>query len=197
MYFKTDFYEKNFAVTLILTLAIVVLTVIANVGVFKRKEMLAFLASGLTLVVLVALLFSGLFPRVMIGSEGFDLLIKDATSTPYTLKIMTWISLSILPFVLAYTAWSYYIFRKRISQTAVPEGIKSMIDKDILQMPKIKNSCLACRFFFPASSLYNWASFFSSKAIVGLWSGGHLNQQLQSILLFLFLSWSTCYYVFS
>ena len=122
MYFKTDFYEKNFAVTLILTLAIVVLTVIANVGVFKRKEMLAFLASGLTLVVLVALLFSGLFPRVMIGSEGFDLLIKDATSTPYTLKIMTWISLSILPFVLAYTAWSYYIFRKRISQTAVPEG---------------------------------------------------------------------------
>lgn len=148
MYFKTDFYEKNFAVTLILTLAIVVLTVIANVGVFKRKEMLAFLASGLTLVVLVALLFSGLFPRVMIGSEGFDLLIKDATSTPYTLKIMTWISLSILPFVLAYTAWSYYIFRKRISQTAVPEGIKSMIDKDILQMPKIKNSCLACRFSF-------------------------------------------------
>lgn len=122
MYFKTDFYEKNFAVTLILTLAIVVLTVVANVGVFKRKEMLAFLASGLTLVVLVALLFSGLFPRVMIGSEGFDLLIKDATSTPYTLKIMTWISLSILPFVLAYTAWSYYIFRKRISQTAVPEG---------------------------------------------------------------------------
>lgn len=122
MYFKTDFYEKNFAVTLILTLAIVVLTVIANVGVFKRKEMLAFLASGLTLVVLVALLFGGLFPRVMIGSEGFDLLIKDATSTPYTLKIMTWISLSILPFVLAYTAWSYYIFRKRISQTAVPEG---------------------------------------------------------------------------
>ena len=59
-----------------------------------------------------------------------------------------------------------------------------MIDKDILQMPKIKNSCLACRFFFPASSLYNWASFFLSKAIVGLWSGGHLNQQLQSILLF-------------
>ena len=69
MYFKTDFYEKNFAVTLILTLAIVVLTVIANVGVFKRKEMLAFLASGLTLVVLVALC-SVACSRVMIGSEG-------------------------------------------------------------------------------------------------------------------------------
>ncbi len=71
---------------LILTLAIVVLTVIANVGVFKRKEMLAFLASGLTLVVLELLSCSvkTCSPRVMIGSEGFDLLIKDATSTPYT-----------------------------------------------------------------------------------------------------------------
>jgi len=122
MYFKTDFYEKNFALTLILTALIVVLTVVANVSVFKRKEMVAFIASGLTMVVLVALLFSGLFPRVMIGSQGFDLLIKDASSTPYTLKIMSWISLSILPFVLAYTAWTYYVFRKRITHTTVPEG---------------------------------------------------------------------------
>ena len=59
-----------------------------------------------------------------------------------------------------------------------------MIDKDILQMPKIKNSCLACRFFFPASSLYNWASFFFQKPLSAF--GGHLNQQLQSILLFYF-----------
>ena len=72
-----------------------------------------------------------------------------------------------------------------------------MIDKDILQMPKIKKFLSCLQVFFPASSLYNWASFFLSKAIVGLWSGGHLNQQLQSILLFLFLYWSTCYYVFS
>ena len=186
MYFKTDFYEKNFAVTLILTLAIVVLTVIANVGVFKRKEMLAFLASGLTLVVLVALLFSGLFPRVMIGSEGFDLLIKDATSTPYTLKIMTWISLSILPFVLAYTAWSYYIFRKRISQTAVPEGIKSMIDKDILQMPKIKNSCLACRFSFLQAVFIIGQAFFFQKPLSAFGVAGILTNNYRVFYSFYF-----------
>lgn len=122
MYFNTDFFEKNFLVTLLLVLAIVILTVIANVSVFKDKEMIAFIASGLTLIVLVALLFSGLFPRVMVGSEGFDILIKDASSTPYTLKIMSWISLSILPFVLGYTAWSYYIFRKRITTETVSEG---------------------------------------------------------------------------
>jgi cytochrome d ubiquinol oxidase subunit II len=117
---KTDFFDNHFALTLALVAAIVVMTVIANVSVFKKKEMLAFLASGITLVLLVVLLFSGLFPRVMVGSAGFyDILIKDASSSPYTLKTMTWLSLTILPFVLAYTAWTYYVFRQRIKHPAI------------------------------------------------------------------------------
>jgi cytochrome d ubiquinol oxidase subunit II len=115
MYFKTDFFQNNFAVTLILLVVIVLLTIIANVSVFRNKEMLAFITSGLTLIALVALLFSGLFPRVLISSiPGNDLLIEHASSSPYTLKVMSYISLTILPFVLGYTAWTYYIFRKRI-----------------------------------------------------------------------------------
>ena len=115
MYFKTDFFQNNFAVTLILLAVIVLLTIIANVSVFRNKEMLAFITSGLTLIALVALLFSGLFPRVLISSiPGNDLLIEHASSSPYTLKVMSYISLTILPFVLGYTAWTYYIFRKRI-----------------------------------------------------------------------------------
>ncbi|MGX7200916.1 cytochrome d ubiquinol oxidase subunit II [Enterococcus plantarum] len=120
LYFKTDFFDNHFLVTMLLVVVIVALTVVANVSVFKKKEMLAFLASGLTLILLVALLFSGLFPRVMIGSEGYyDILIQDASSSPYTLKTMTWLSLTILPFVLAYTGWSYYVFRKRIKHPAI------------------------------------------------------------------------------
>lgn len=120
LYFKTDFFDNHFWLTLALVLGIVVTTVIANISVFRKKEMFAFIMSGLTLVLLVALLFSGLFPRVMVGSEGYyDILIRDASSSPYTLKIMTWLSLTILPFVLAYTAWSYYIFRKRIKLPTV------------------------------------------------------------------------------
>ncbi|WP_407856853.1 cytochrome d ubiquinol oxidase subunit II [Enterococcus hailinensis] len=115
MYFKTDFFQNHFTVTLALLVVIVVLTVIANISVFKEKELLAFLASGFTMLALVALLFSGLFPRVLISSiPGNDLLIQHASSSPYTLRIMSYISLTILPFVLAYTAWTYYIFRKRI-----------------------------------------------------------------------------------
>ena len=117
MYFQTDFFAKNAVLTTDLVVAIVLLTIFANVSVFKEKELAAFLASGLTLVVLVVLLFTGLFPRVMISSLGsqFDILIKDASSTPYTLKLMTYISFTLLPFVLAYTAWAYYVFRRRVT----------------------------------------------------------------------------------
>ncbi|HBV56641.1 MAG TPA: cytochrome d ubiquinol oxidase subunit II, partial [Weissella confusa] len=43
-----------------------------------------------------------------------SLLLKNATSTPYTLKWMTMIAFTALPIVLAYQIWSFYIFRKRI-----------------------------------------------------------------------------------
>lgn len=117
MYFQTDFFAKNAVLTTVLVVTIVLLTIFANVSVFKEKELAAFLASGLTLVVLVVLLFTGLFPRVMISSLGsqFDILIKDASSTPYTLKLMTYISFTLLPFVLAYTTWAYYVFRRRVT----------------------------------------------------------------------------------
>lgn len=116
MFFCTDFFERHFATTLIFLGLIVLLSVIAHIAVYIKREMLAFLSSGLTLVALVALLFTGLFPRVMISSinPANDLLIATASSSPYTLKIMSIISITILPFVLAYSAWSYYIFRKRI-----------------------------------------------------------------------------------
>lgn len=116
LYFQTDFFEYRFVSTSILVVLIVLLTVVANVALNKGKELIAFLASGLTIVTLVGLLFNGLFPRVMISSisSEFDLLIKNASSTPYTLKIMSMIAITILPFLLGYIAWSYYIFRGRV-----------------------------------------------------------------------------------
>ena len=61
-----------------------------------------------------------------------------------------------------------------------------MIDKDILQMPKIKNSCLACRFFFPASSLYNWASFFFQKPLSAFGVAGILTNNYRVFYSFYF-----------
>ena len=114
---KTDFIEKHAALTIGLLAVIVLLTVFAHVSVAKKREMSAFLSSGLTFLALVALLFQGLFPRVMIAENpAYSILIKDASSTHYTLTTMSYITIAILPFVLAYMVWTYYIFRKRISE---------------------------------------------------------------------------------
>lgn len=126
LYSQTDFFDKQFVPTLLLVILLVTLTLIADIAVIKEKEMTAFLASGITLIALVVLIFSGLFPRVMISSldPAYDLLIKEASSSPYTLKVMSYLSLTILPFVLAYTGWTYYIFRKRVRHLQPLEGNK-------------------------------------------------------------------------
>lgn len=124
--FQTDFLAKHLITTLLLLVVIVGLTVFAHVSVFRKAEMSAFIASGLTLVSVVVLLFQGLFPRVMISSisSKYDLLIENASSSPYTLKIMSIVAISLVPFVLAYTAWAYYIFRKRINLPVIVTGEK-------------------------------------------------------------------------
>ncbi|KRM96131.1 cytochrome d ubiquinol oxidase, subunit II [Liquorilactobacillus aquaticus DSM 21051] len=123
LYLRTDFFSLHLISTLILLAVIVVLTLVANTAVMMGKEIVSFLASGLTLISLVALLFTGLFPRVMISSitRKYDLLITNASSSPYTLKVMSYIALTFLPFVLAYIAWTYYIFRKRIGHDRYTE----------------------------------------------------------------------------
>ncbi|HFH6850472.1 TPA: cytochrome d ubiquinol oxidase subunit II [Streptococcus agalactiae] len=126
LYFKTDFFGNHPIVTTIMVLVIVVLAVLAHASTFKGAEMTAFLASGLSLVSVVVLLFQGLFPRVMISSISpkYDLLIQNASSTPYTLKVMSIVAITLVPFVLAYTAWAYYIFRKRITLPVIVTGEK-------------------------------------------------------------------------
>ncbi|MDN6577998.1 MAG: cytochrome d ubiquinol oxidase subunit II, partial [Lactiplantibacillus plantarum] len=44
-----------------------------------------------------------------------SILIKDASNSPYTLHLMTVISLSVLPIMLIYFIWSYWVFYKRLA----------------------------------------------------------------------------------
>jgi len=114
---ETDFFDLRPTSTLLLLGFIVLSAVVAAVSTFKGKELASFLATGCILAGVVILLFNGLFPRVMVGSvEGVKeaLLITEASSSPYTLKVMTYVAFGLLPFVLAYQAWSYYIFSKRL-----------------------------------------------------------------------------------
>lgn len=121
---KTDFYEVHPVGTVLLVGCLVALSVVAQWHVHKGAELVAFIASGLSLVGVVVLIFQGLFPRVMISSlqPEYDLLIQQASSSPYTLKVMSVVAITLVPFVLAYTAWAYYIFRKRITLPVVVTG---------------------------------------------------------------------------
>ena len=61
--------------------------------------------------------FTGMFPRLMVSSLNPDwsLTITNASSTEYTLSIMTVAALVLVPIVLVYQIWTYYIFRKRVT----------------------------------------------------------------------------------
>ncbi|MFF3820550.1 cytochrome d ubiquinol oxidase subunit II [Streptomyces bluensis] len=80
------------------------------------REGWAFALSGLTIVAAVAMLFLVLFPNVMPSSLNADwsLTVTNASSSPYTLKIMTWCAGIATPIVLLYQGWTYWVFRKRI-----------------------------------------------------------------------------------
>lgn len=122
--FQTDFIKVHPILTLICLVLIVAFSVAGHVSVFSNHQGYAFTFSGLTLISLVALIFCGLFPRLMISSisSNFDLMIKTASSSNYTLTVMTIATFIFVPIVLAYTIWSYWIFRKRIEMPAVGEG---------------------------------------------------------------------------
>ncbi len=81
----------------------------------------AFLMTALTIVTTVITTFLTLYPRVMISSlkPEWSLTIYNASSSPYTLTVMTMIAVIFVPIVLAYQAWTYYVFGKRVSKKSL------------------------------------------------------------------------------
>jgi cytochrome d ubiquinol oxidase subunit II len=88
-------------------------------GYFSRKQQFRriFVMTCLTIAFLVLTIFILLYPNVMVSSlnPAWSLTIQNASSSPYTLKIMTIVALVFLPIVLIYQGWTYWIFRKRVS----------------------------------------------------------------------------------
>jgi len=97
------------------SLALFLLAVI-NFFLFRREGP-AFIVNCLSCIVLVMKIFLSLYPRVMVSSlnPAWDLTIYNASSSPYTLKVMTVVAAIFLPIVLSYQAWSYWVFRNRVT----------------------------------------------------------------------------------
>jgi cytochrome d ubiquinol oxidase subunit II len=86
---------------------------LTGIWIFRRRARPAFVSSCATIVFLVLSGFVGLFPdliRSRLDPES-SLTIFNASSSPYTLKVMTIVAVIIVPVVIAYQAWVYRVFR--------------------------------------------------------------------------------------
>jgi cytochrome d ubiquinol oxidase subunit II len=116
-YFQTDILSQLGVNPGVIPLAGVAAILLAGFFIRKRKDGLAFTMTSLTIVLALTTIFMILFPRVMVSSlnPAYSLTIYNASSTQYTLTIMTVVALIFVPVVLLYQGWSYWIFRKRLT----------------------------------------------------------------------------------
>lgn len=111
------------------TWAVVVVAALGLIGSVlvqrKGRDGIAFVLTGIAIAAVAISLFGNLYPNVMPSTTdaAFDLTIANASSTPYTLRIMTWVAGLMIPFVMGYQAWSYWVFRKRITQPAARRSV--------------------------------------------------------------------------
>jgi cytochrome d ubiquinol oxidase subunit II len=89
------------------------------------REGWAFLATTVVIAAVVVLLFGALYPNLVPSTldPAYSVTIFNGSSSPYTLKVMTWAAAIFTPLVLVYQGWTYWVFRKRIFAESIPPSI--------------------------------------------------------------------------
>jgi cytochrome bd ubiquinol oxidase subunit II len=102
----------------VLSPAALIAALVANT---REREGWAFGFTAGTVAGLNALLFAALWPDLLRAVDpALSITIENGSSTPLTLRTMTWIALAATPLVLVYQGWSYWVFRKRIGRGSIP-----------------------------------------------------------------------------
>ncbi|MEY9953569.1 cytochrome d ubiquinol oxidase subunit II [Leifsonia sp. EB34] len=121
------------------SVALLVLAVLAAVALvlswilnLRGAEGWSFGFMALTIALAVVSLFVALFPDVMPSSPNpqNSLTIANASSTDTTLSIMTWVAVIFLPLILAYQAFTYWVFRKRVTRASIPGEPAEPVDPE-------------------------------------------------------------------
>jgi cytochrome d ubiquinol oxidase subunit II len=88
----------------------------------NRRDGWAFVLTAVAVVAVTVTLFGSLYPDVLPSSTdpANSLNTTNAASTPYTLTIMTWVAVVFTPIVLAYQAWTFWVFRRRVTAAHIP-----------------------------------------------------------------------------
>ena len=110
-------YSRDDAIALgvgILAVAGMLVALIANL---RTRPLLAFWAHGVAIAAFVASMFIALYPNVLPSTldPEASLTVAGAAASPYSLGVITVVAAIGLPMVIAYQAWSFWVFRKRIT----------------------------------------------------------------------------------
>jgi cytochrome bd ubiquinol oxidase subunit II len=86
--------------------------------VWDHRDGFAFAATAVTIGSCIIAIFVDLYPNVMVSStnHAYNLTVHNTASGGYSLKVMTVVVIILLPVVLVYQTWSYYVFRRRVSK---------------------------------------------------------------------------------
>ena len=127
-----DISDPSAAEIAVATLAGLIAVALGTVGVreLSRRSAVSFVLSTLAIVTLFTTLFVDLFPTVMPSSTrpAWDLTIANTSSSHMTLLLMAIVAAVMVPIVLAYTSWVYWVFRKRVSAEQFDLQTKNPID---------------------------------------------------------------------
>jgi len=86
--------------------------------VYEHRAGFAFAATTVTIASCIVAIFVGLYPNVMVSTTNaaYNLTARNTASAAYSLKVMTVVAIILVPVVLAYQSWTYYVFCQRVSK---------------------------------------------------------------------------------
>ena len=119
-YLATDMLSNSGVLPMVIGILAWVSLLVAGFVMKQKRDGLTFGLTSASIALTMVAVFLQLFPRVLISSldPAWSLTVFNSASGDVTLQVMTKVVLFTLPIVLAYFFWSYWIFRKRVSQDA-------------------------------------------------------------------------------
>ncbi|MCO5316699.1 MAG: cytochrome d ubiquinol oxidase subunit II [Solirubrobacterales bacterium] len=113
-----------------LIFAVVAIVALAVGGALaKGSPGKAFASTVIAIIAFFTALFTDLFPNAMVSSidTAQNLTLSAASSSNYTLTVMTVVAVLLVPVVLLYQAWTYWVFRQRVGAEDF-DGVKTPLD---------------------------------------------------------------------
>ena len=115
-------------VSIVLAVVIATSLLVANLPAVRERPGRTFVATGLATALAPVWVFAALWPDVMPArnNPAFSLTIHNASSSPYTLKVMAVVALVFTPIVVGYQIWTYWVFRARVTGGSLDAGGHSL-----------------------------------------------------------------------